>query len=154
MDKEDKRKMEEYKDNPMSNFSDSVNQSKAGDLRQLNKISLVIRLIILIIAVGILFFIYFMSNRPMNMNTVLDEPNFIGRVEEVSEQSILVRVNEDEEEIRSSDLISVSLDVEIKDSLSDYSVGHIVQVYYDGSIAESYPAQVNNVYAIVIVDKE
>lgn len=154
MDKEDKRKMEEYKDNPMSNFSDSVNQSKVGDLRQLNKISLVIRLIILIIAVGILFFIYFMSNRPMNMNTVLDEPNFIGRVEEVSEQSILVRVNEDEEEIRSSDLISVSLDVEIKDSLSDYSVGHIVQVYYDGSIAESYPAQVNNVYAIVIVDKE
>lgn len=154
MDKEDKRKMEEYKNNPMSNFSDSVNQSKVGDLSQLTKGSLITKLIIIIIAIGILLFISFMSNRPMNMNTVLNEPNFMGRVEEVRDQSILVRINEDEEEIRSSDLINVSLDVEIKDSLSDYTVGHIVQVYYDGNIAESYPAQVNNVYAIVIVDKK
>ena len=119
-----------------------------------SKGSLTTKLIIVIIAIGILLFIFFMSNRPMNMNSVLDQPNFMGRVEEVRDQSILVRVNEDEEEIRSSDLINVSLDVEIKDSLSDYTVGHIVQVYYDGNIAESYPAQVNNVYAIVIVDKE
>lgn len=119
-----------------------------------SKGSLITKLIIVIIAIGILLFIFFMSNRPMNMNSVLDQPNFMGRVEEVRDQSILVRVNEDEEEIRSSDLINVSLDVEIKDSLSDYTVGHIVQVYYDGNIAESYPAQVNNVYAIVIVDKE
>ena len=119
-----------------------------------SKGSLTTKLIIVIIAIGILLFIFFMSNRPMNMNTVLNEANFMGRVEEVRDQSIIVRVNEDEEEMRSSDLINVSLDVEIKDSLSDYTVGHIVQVYYDGNIAESYPAQVNNVYAIVIVDKE
>lgn len=119
-----------------------------------SKGSLITKLIIVIIAIGILLFIFFMSNRPMNMNSVLDQPNFMGRVEEVRDQSILVRVNEDEEEIRSSDLINVSLDVEIKDSLSDYTVGHIVQVYYDGNIAESYPAQVNNVYAIVIVNKK
>lgn len=36
-DKEDKRRNEEYKDNPMSNFSDAFNQSKVGDLSQLTK---------------------------------------------------------------------------------------------------------------------
>jgi hypothetical protein len=37
MDKEDKRKIEEYKKNPMANLADSVNRSKIGDLRELTK---------------------------------------------------------------------------------------------------------------------
>lgn len=82
----------------------------------------------------------------------LEEVNFAGIVEEVNENTILVRVNEDEEEIRSSDLISVSLDVEIEDSMADINIGDEVRVYYDGVVAESYPAQVNNVYAIELVD--
>ncbi len=32
MDGEDKRKIEEYKKNPMANFTDSVNRSQIGDL--------------------------------------------------------------------------------------------------------------------------
>lgn len=86
------------------------------------------------------------------MDNIADQPNFAGIVEEVKSNSILVRVNEDEEEMRSSDLISVSLDVEIEDSRRDFNIGDEVRVYYDGMIAESYPAQANNVYAIELVD--
>jgi len=91
-------------------------------------------------------------SRPMNMDTVVSEPNFSGIVDEVYEQSILVRVNGDEDEINSSDLMSVSLDVTLKDSMTYFEIGDEVRIYYDGSIAESYPAQINKVYAIIIVN--
>lgn len=107
-----------------------------------------------IILLLLLFILLTGCSRPMNMNTVLDEANFTGIVEEVNNQSVLVRVNENEEEIKSSDLIKVSLDVEIKDSMKNFSIGDEVCVYYDGNIAESYPAQVNRVYAIILVNGE
>ena len=89
--------------------------------------------------------------RPMSMDTVGKEPNFAGVVEEAREGSILVRVNEDEEVCRTSDLVSVSLDAALGDSMTHFSVGEGVRVYYDGTIAESYPAQVDTVYAIILV---
>ena len=85
--------------------------------------------------------------RPMSMDTVGKEPNFAG----AREGSILVRVNEDEEVCRTSDLVSVSLDAALGDSMTHFSVGDAVRVYYDGTIAESYPAQVDTVYAIILV---
>lgn len=90
--------------------------------------------------------------KKMDMNNVTSEPNFSGTVDKVNEKSILVKVNEDEDEFKSSDLISVSLDVELKDSMTHFKIGDEVRVYYDGMIAESYPAQINKVYAIVIVN--
>ena len=89
---------------------------------------------------------------PMTMNNVYKEPNFSGLVEEVHDKSILVKV--DEGKNLGSDLISVSLDVKLKDSMTDFQVGDGVKVYYDGNIAESYPAQANTVYAIFPLDKE
>lgn len=86
------------------------------------------------------------------MDDILREPNFAGTVVEVHEQSILVRVQEDEDELRSSDLMSVSLDAELKDSALHFNVGDEVRIYYDGSIAESYPAQIHTVYAIVRIN--
>ena len=91
-------------------------------------------------------------SKQMNMNNILNEPNFAGIVIKVNEQSILVEVNEDEDEISSSDLMSVSLDVELDDSNIDFNIGDEVRIYYDGTIAESYPAQINKVYAIMLVD--
>lgn len=89
----------------------------------------------------------------LNMNTVLEKPHFSGIVTEVHEASILVAVNEGEEILSSSDLMSVSLDVELKDGLSEYHVGDEVTVYHDGTVAETYPAQINNVYAILIINE-
>lgn len=91
-------------------------------------------------------------SNPMGRNNLVNEPNFAGIIEEVGEQSILVRVNEDEDEIRSSDLISVSFDDELEDGITDIEIGDKVRVYYDGNIAESYPAQINKVYAITFGD--
>lgn len=89
---------------------------------------------------------------PMTMNNVYKEPNFSGQVEEVYEKSILVKVAEDEN--LGSDLISVSLDVKLRDSRIDFQVGDEVNVYYDGNMAESYPSQVHTVYAITLIDKD
>lgn len=62
MDKEDKRKMEEYKKDSMANFADSVNRSYVGDLSQLTKGNLFTRIIISIIVIGILSLIFFAIN--------------------------------------------------------------------------------------------
>jgi hypothetical protein len=62
MDKEDKRKMEEYKKNPMANFADSVNCSQIGDLSQLTKGSLLTRIITSVIVIGILSLVFFAIN--------------------------------------------------------------------------------------------
>jgi hypothetical protein len=40
--------------------------------------------------------------------------------------------------------------VENKDSVTNFNIGDEVVVYYDGNIAESYPMQINTVYAITL----
>lgn len=88
-----------------------------------------------------------------SMNTIVStKPCVKGVVQEVHEQMILIEVNEDEEARKSSDLISVSLDVQNADSITHFYAGDEVAVYYDGQIAESYPAQIHTVYAITLID--
>ena len=86
----------------------------------------------------------------MTMNDIYNEPNFRGVVLEVSNNYILVSVNQEENEIKSSDKISVSLDSKLKDSMTSFKVGDKVRVFYDGIILEIYPGRVNNVYAILL----
>lgn len=88
--------------------------------------------------------------KKIDMDNVVNEANFTRVVDSVEEKSILVRVNEDQDEIKSSDLISVSLDMQLKNKEIDFKVGDKVQVYYDGVILESYPAQINGVYVILL----
>ena len=86
-----------------------------------------------------------------DLNDIIEnEPCVQGVVESVQDESITIRVNEDDPAAASSDLISVSLDVESKDSITIFYEGDQVAVYYDGAIAESYPAQIHTVYAIVL----
>ena len=59
MEKEDKRKMEEYIKNPMTNLADSIDHSLMGDLRQLTKGKLLTRTIVGVIIIGILILIFF-----------------------------------------------------------------------------------------------
>lgn len=87
------------------------------------------------------------------LDQIIDtEPNFTGTVLEVGEHSILVEADEGEDIRRSGDLISVSLDIEYEDGKSTYHVGDKVTVYYDGSVAESYPLQVHHVYAVLLTE--
>lgn len=91
--------------------------------------------------------------KPLTMNDVFQhKPRFNGTVVEINDDtSILVKVNENEPMIKSIDLILVSLDVKMSDvsvSGQNFDIGDEVRVYYDGTVAESYPAQINEVYAI------
>ena len=57
-DKQDKRKIEEYKKNPMINFADSINRSMIGDLGELTRGSCLTKIITIVIIIGILFFLF------------------------------------------------------------------------------------------------
>ncbi|MDR1539522.1 MAG: DUF4825 domain-containing protein [Clostridiales bacterium] len=94
------------------------------------------------------------ANMPLNGDTVQKEPHFRGVVTEVFENSILVSVNEGEEVRRSSDLIDVSLDIQIKDSIRNFLVGDEVIVYYDGIILETYPGKLGKVYFIALISPD
>lgn len=91
--------------------------------------------------------------KPLTRNDVIQhKPNFSGTVIEINDDtSILVHVNENDPIIKSSDKIFVSLNVKMANisvSGRDLDIGDDIIVYYDGIIAESYPAQINGVYAI------
>ena len=82
------------------------------------------------------------NNKSMNQ-IISNEPSIIGIIKEVNDNSILI-------ENETGDYV-VSLNVENGDGIySSMMVGDEVTVYYDGSIAESYPMQINKVYAILL----
>ena len=114
----------------------------------------------LILSIGfIAFSVLFYRFKPLTMKEVYKQPNFIGEVLEVYEGSILVAVDEAEEEFKSSDKINVSLGVKVKDNATSLNieankvkVGDKVRVFYDGTILETYPAKLNTVYAIILIE--
>ena len=78
-----------------------------------------------------------------SMNYIIsNEPSITGIVQKITNDSVLME-NESGE-------YWVSLDVENKDSLTHFSLGDEIVVYYDGNIAESYPMQISTVYAITL----
>ena len=81
------------------------------------------------------------NNRSMNY-IIENEPSMVGIVKDTKDNSILVE-NESGE-------YWVSLHAENKDSVTHFSIGDEVVVYYDGNMAEGYPMQINTVYAITL----
>lgn len=78
-----------------------------------------------------------------------NKSNVRGVVKEVNEESILI---ESKDRIHTGDIM-VSLLTEREDNLTEFDVGDIIVVYYDGLIAESYPAQISNVHLIALESK-
>lgn len=74
---------------------------------------------------------------------IQNEPNITGIVKDTNDNFILIENENGEYE--------VSLEVENKGSMTHFNVGDEVVVYYDGNIAESYPMQINTVYAITLL---
>ena len=81
------------------------------------------------------------NNRSMNY-IIQNEPNITGMVKTITNDAFLME-NETGE-------YWVSLKVENKDSMTHFSIGDEVVVYFDGNVAESYPMQINTVYAITL----
>lgn len=81
------------------------------------------------------------NNRSMNY-IIQNEPSITGIVKTITNDAFLME-NETGE-------YWVSLKVENKDSMTHFSIGDEVVVYFDGNVAESYPMQINTVYAITL----
>ena len=97
-----------------------------------------VALVLLVICVMTL-----MGCNKRSMNYIIqNEPNITGIVKSITNESFLME-NETGE-------YWVSLKVENKDSMTHFSIGDEVVVYFDGNIAESYPMQINTVYAITL----
>ena len=78
-----------------------------------------------------------------SMNYIIQhEPSIQGIVTDTADNAILLE-NADGE-------YWVSLDVQNGDSMTHFSIGDEVVVYFDGNIAESYPMQITTVYAITL----
>ena len=86
-----------------------------------------------------------------NMDYVIaHEPCFIGQVEEVTGEYVVVAVNENESIYDDYPAVYVSLDVEQADSCLHFEAGDEIAVYYDGNITEGDPAKTEKVYAITM----
>ena len=83
-----------------------------------------------------------------SMNYVIGhEPSFVGIVETVTDEYVLVNVNDDDAIYSDHPNVQVSLDVELKDSYLDLSSGDEIVVYYDGSVTNG---TAETVYAITL----
>ena len=80
-------------------------------------------------------------------------PYFNATVLEISENSVLVAPFEGAEELKSADQIDVSTAVQSTHEVPQMEVGTTIRIVYNGDIAESYPAQINTVFAIYPVDE-
>ena len=87
------------------------------------------------------------NNRTMDY-IIENEPNITGIVEEIQDNFIVINIKT--ESYPNGARCKISIDVENKDSYTDVSVGDEIIVYYNGEIAESYPLQINTVYAITL----
>ena len=80
---------------------------------------------------------------PRSMNDIIqNEPSIRGIVRDTGDRAILIE-NENGE-------YWVSLDVQNGDSMTHFSVGDEVVVYFDGNVLETYPMQITTVYAITL----
>ena len=81
-----------------------------------------------------------------SMNYVIGhEPSFIGTVEDVTDEYVLVNVDVEDAIYSDHPNVQVSLVVELKDSYLDLSSGDEIVVYYDGNITDG---KAETVYAI------
>ena len=69
---------------------------------------------------------------------------------EIHDEYYLVEPVEGSAELNSADQITVPM-TSMNDS-SEPEVGDILEIVYDGAIAESYPAQITNVYSVSVAE--
>lgn len=79
-----------------------------------------------------------------------DKATFQATILEIQDGYYLVEPVEGSTELNSADQITVPM-VNINPS-QEPEVGDTLEIVYDGTIAESYPAQINTVYSISVVE--
>ena len=99
------------------------------------------KLIALVLALVCILTLAGCDRKSMNYITQ-NEPSITGLVKDTGDNAILIENGDGE--------YWVSLNVENKDSMTHFTIGDEVVVYFDGNIAESYPLQISRVYAITL----
>lgn len=99
------------------------------------------KLVALVLTLACIYVLVGCNNRSMNY-IIVNASNITGVVKDTSDNSILVENKNGE--------YQVSLNVENQDSVTHFSIGDEVVVYYDGNILESYPMRISTVYAITL----
>ena len=99
------------------------------------------KMIALVLALAFVLTLAACDRKSMNY-IIQNEPSITGLVRETGERAILIE-NDD-------GTYWVSLDVQNRDSMTHFSIGDEVTVYFDGMIAESSPMQISTVYAITL----
>gem|GEM_PF-674846 len=109
---------------------------------------------ILILMIGAILILSGCSHPENNNKTLL-----VATILENNGSYLVVEPIKGSVELNSADKIKVSIGnntvLESKDkkiSVEDIEIGHKVEILYDGTIAESYPAQINNCYSVQILD--
>lgn len=100
----------------------------------------------LLIVLSVLCVLGMVGCNKKSLNHIIsNEPSITGIIKEANANYVLIE-NESGEYV-------VSLKVENSDGIySPIQVGDEVTVYYDGNIAESYPMQINKVYAVLLIE--
>lgn len=78
---------------------------------------------------------------------------FDAQILEVHPDYLLVEPNEESGERSSADKIEVTLPKNVKHTVKDFSQGMKLRVVYDGTVAETYPAKIENTYAVFAHDE-
>ncbi len=105
------------------------------------------KIMLLFMTVTLVIFMTACGQRTIN-DIMQEEPSLTGIVQAVDDAYILLEGRK--EGSAQDSMYRVSLNVENKDSQTHFNLGDEVQVYYNGDIAESDPAQINTVYAILL----
>lgn len=87
-------------------------------------------------------------------DTAKGESYFNAVVLEVKEDAVLVEPLKGEEELKSADKILVSTRVMSTNEVPAMESGTYIRIVYNGEILESYPAQINKVFSIYLVDEK
>ena len=77
-----------------------------------------------------------------NLPTIT-EYEFVAEIIEVNENNVILKPDANSREIKSGDRISVGITRPTNRSNDFYVVGNKIKITYDGTIMESYPAQIN-----------
>lgn len=89
------------------------------------------------------------NNKSMNY-VIENEPCFTGVVTEIAEDDYITVSVDACEIVDETGVIIVPLDVELSDSMTYFSVGDEVTVYYDGKYKETSPVELTKVFAITL----
>jgi beta-lactamase regulating signal transducer with metallopeptidase domain len=87
-------------------------------------------------------------------SAAMDNRCFDAEILQVNDKEILVKPDSDTNEIKSADKISVSLSGISVMPFAELKAGDNIRIVYDGTIAESYPAQINKAFAVYLLGEE